>query len=86
MWLVPCPPPIGTLGAEETPSPRWPKEAYLEKVTAKGRPRGDRPRRRGGTETQEWGGVENNDPKYFVGGRHRGTGDWVGDKAGEGWG
>lgn len=31
MWLVPCPPPMGTLGAEKTPHTPWPKEAYLER-------------------------------------------------------
>lgn len=27
-----------------------------------------------------------NDPRSFVVVRYRGIGDWVGDKAGEGWG
>lgn len=35
MWLVLCPPPMGTLGAEATPYPPWPKGAYLEKGTDK---------------------------------------------------
>ena len=44
MWLVPCPPPTGTLGAEETPRPRWPK-AHAFLLPGKGDSQGKTKRR-----------------------------------------
>lgn len=88
MWLVPVSSPHGDPGSRRDPLSTWPKGGLPEKGDSQvkpGGPRGDRPRRGEGAETQKSGSTEGNDPTGSVVVRCRDIGDWVGHEAGEGW-